>query len=569
MKNLKKWMLAGLIIIIVLVVGVFVLKQIKERKENEQNSVRQTELKTLTADQIKSDTFYVNYRDAFYEVAKGTTNFEDGALVREPNPERVVTFTDDDGIVPTMFMDDNLIMKSSSVPNTFTWERFQDLGYTIGVWGLKENSAGKYSFPPSTSNVNLYSSFCDGLRSSETLTTAEQVIIDKINNNVLKKNSMSAAGTVSDLMQGQTYALDLYVGTSYFGVQAKADTHVLSSFETYETSSYDYIDNGYIRVTIPDYFKSGYYYINGMGLLRYVARPRSEGATGVLFNQPYYLGKDADGNYILADDVEDPENPDEEKNGEVFNFTSVIDTSTSRAEYKVTYTETNIPTEIKYNIVYGISPKAVLIAPDGKQYPFKVSETDVTNTLICTLEMPISGTYTIKISGMDYRTFDVSQVIETGKADALFHTGNGTGELVFRANKDYKKAELTVSWEQQSRAATAQLFDDSVKKNEKASDILSDSARSTMMSHEYGSVTYMIDDLKEGYYRLAVTGDSLGYVRYTLTESVEEQTEEETDESAEGESETSAEGETASTESTEAEESVSETEGKEEEKGEE
>ena len=106
-----------------------------KKEEKEQDSY---ELTPINAENLQENMFYVKNGDDFYPIHMGETNVnEENLIAKEANPDRIVSFTKDDSLIPTMYKDDTMIYYTKQSVPGFTWERFSDKGYTIGLYNLK------------------------------------------------------------------------------------------------------------------------------------------------------------------------------------------------------------------------------------------------------------------------------------------------------------------------------------------------------------------------------------------------------------------------------------------------
>lgn len=260
-------------------------------------------LTPLSLSNLQGGSYYIKNGDSFYAVASGwlySSKKNDTLIPTAASPtERVLLFGKDDTLIPTLYRGDSLIYKSvggEAIPTDFYLERFKDEGYTIGIRGLADtNENGKYNttvnskttFYPNSSLASL------GLNDGISLT------LDKINGKALTAASVSTVGTVTGLTKGTSYKLDLYGGTVYVATQAVADVHAMSSYELYDLKDYTMSQDNYVCITLPDYLWTGYYYINGAGLFRYVNADKSANIQNLKYNVPYFLGTDNHNNQLL------------------------------------------------------------------------------------------------------------------------------------------------------------------------------------------------------------------------------------------------------------------------------
>ena len=218
--------------------------------------------------------------------------------------DRLLMFGPDHEQIPTLYRDTQLIYKSSDfnnpnadgsvsgTPTDYYLERFSDLGWSIGLTRLSNPDGTKYR--TAVIEQNFYPG-CSAVRNLQ-LQQDASLVIDKINGVPITGSNVSSVGTVTGLTMGTEYTVDAYIGTTPVGGQVMADVHMFGSFELYDLKDYELDSTGYAIINIPDYMWSGYYYINGMGLFRYVNGYKAYGTNDVEYNTAYFMGKDKNGN---------------------------------------------------------------------------------------------------------------------------------------------------------------------------------------------------------------------------------------------------------------------------------
>lgn len=261
-------------------------------------------------DDLQDFHYYIKKSNGTYvETYFGKATFSetepaaDASGVSSPDSTRVMWFKDDLSKIPVLNanLGDELVMKSSEqLSESFNWERFQDVGYTVGICQLTETPSHRFSVPTNSDSLTIYP---DGDFSSIQDSTNDTINVDSIGEgqNELKlrsqdaqgklTNMLSLYGTLKNLKAGSTYKFNIYDGTKKKEIEAKADIRVLGSYETASSTDFEYT-NGMISIDIPEFFKTGYYLVNGVGLFRYIAKGDSENTSNNTLMKPTQTQQD-------------------------------------------------------------------------------------------------------------------------------------------------------------------------------------------------------------------------------------------------------------------------------------
>ena len=335
-------------------------------------------------DDVEDGGYYV-YRNGVYEkLYVGSANYDVKAM-NNTDENRTLWFMDDFERIPTMYKGDSLIYKTSAALSESVYiERFEYCGYTIGITGLKKTESGRYSLKLATSarTINPNS---DAMQLAKL--ASDVVIIDRFGGADLRSGNVSNGGCILGLSKGKTYAADVYVGTYYHDMRLTADTIALTSMESAKTVDYDFLQSQLISIHIPDYYNSGYYLINGYGIVRYV--------NGTSYNE------DTDFNI--------PNIPPEEKKN-----SSEDDTQEEAKRYYDEETKITVDRESEYTITircnasYDIRPGAILYYGDNA-FQFKRTSNSKVLKLTAVLE---EGEYLISLSGLEdgYYVIDIEDL---------------------------------------------------------------------------------------------------------------------------------------------------------------
>ena len=101
--------------------------------------------------------------------------------------------------------------------------------------------------------------------------TISRLYLDKVGGMDVNETSVSDGGTVEGLKKDKSYLCEFYTGTFYQDFKLKANIHAFGSLERFVCHDYTFLHANCIRIEIPEWFKSGYYYVQGCGLFRYVS----------------------------------------------------------------------------------------------------------------------------------------------------------------------------------------------------------------------------------------------------------------------------------------------------------
>ena len=509
------------------------------------------DLTAYTVDQLQSETYYVQTDNGFYPVAKGvqTIGENEEEIATTVSNERMVWFGPDDAQIPTLYKNQSLVfVTNQQIPASWTFERYEDLGYTIGVRGLTENTGGRFDTVIDGCTLHPLSSAYQSLQEVPTNTILG---IDQIGSTKITKDYVSRGGTVMGLTKGQTYNVDIYKGSSYLQASLTADTHAFVSYELFTTTEYTYNQTYYVTISIPDYFLSGYYYINGAGLFKYVANDAAQGISGIDFNVPYYVGVDDDGNLLTKEQYEQylngeyvAEKEASEKTDETTNewsFTQTIDNTMEQLDMMITYSDMYIApkmetksaqleqaqttnqmlsaeTEEKEETI----PIAKLISPSNKEFIFENNSTEEGKTLTCSVTMPESGDWTIKLYGMETKVFNISSNINSGHSNSVVHTGSGTAEMNYYLSNALKNGVLEVTWENTDRAAVIEIIGPDQTKYTTNTEANNNEQLVGVISSNYGEMTLKMGVMIAGNYTIKITGEDLGRCRFATSEYDEE-----------------------------------------------
>lgn len=257
-------------------------------------------------------------KDVFFTCITGDYNFKNKEKEEELDyPRSIWVSSDEDESIPTVSEGDYLIYVSDTeVPDGILFERFADYGYTIGISNLMKDGGGHYFIEFSDTDEDDYKYFVD--MNSDASQVAEldpitRLYLDKVGKVNVREDSVSDGGTVLGLDKNKSYVCQFYTGTFFQDFAMTANIHSFSSMERFTSYEYEFKHSNFIVIKIPEYFKSGYYFVNGVGLFRYVDSANAKSYNG----KSYDAGIDWNDPIILYNEdgsvKYDPSDPDFEE----------------------------------------------------------------------------------------------------------------------------------------------------------------------------------------------------------------------------------------------------------------
>lgn len=406
-------------------------------------------LQVFTTEGLESGNFYIRHKNNSCEpLYLGEVTFE--GVANTPDNSRVCWFKEDFENIPTLYEGESLILYSETAfEEKFTLERFEDLGYTIGIRGIEISDAGHYKVSTQTEDKCTY----PGGDTDDLLQTSNQyVILQKINGSELKlepgtkledvvddleinktagedetkkvnskQSGLTRCGTLA-LSPFTKYEVVSFDGTIKSTHKYVSDVHVFGSMEIQTTLDFTYEDTNVIKINLPAYYNEGYYVINGVGMFRYLKNNYSEEEfinSPELFNIPNAIESDLlasdDGMTSITEErtittPEEYENMSESEKREDVGTNMKKTTSTPTEGVKSTF-EVTEPGEITIHVKYmkpeglvgdGLSEvTARCKSPEGIIYRLtNISDTESELTINAT-EL---GEYVITYSNLDVRT---------------------------------------------------------------------------------------------------------------------------------------------------------------------
>lgn len=264
---------------------------------------------------IEDDLSSAVDKNVFFTCIKGDYNFKKQELeLGVEHPRSIWIPSDMDDLIPTVTKDDLLIyISSTAVPDGIVFERFADYGYSIGLSNLIKDGGGHYYIEYAAVDEDDYKYYLDmnsDASQLSSLAAIEKLYLDKVGNTKVRENNVSDGGTVLGLTKDKSYVCEFYTGTYYQDFKLTANIHTFSSLERFISYEYEFMHSNFIVITIPEYFKSGYYFVQGVGLVRFV----SDSDAAIYNGKAYDKNIDWNDPIIVYNEngevIEDPSDPD-------------------------------------------------------------------------------------------------------------------------------------------------------------------------------------------------------------------------------------------------------------------
>ena len=350
----------------------------------------QTSTYCFTKEELIPDYFYVKHNDLYYPLLSSENNYEDEYPAENVDPYRF-TYQDtaNEIDIPTLFLEngDTLIYYSqNALLDYIVWERYEDRGYSVGFQNIDTMTSGRcyITLDEETTNIHPNSELIM-LYDAAAPYGATFVYLDRIGGVTLTKDLLRD-GIIQGLTRGMEYDLECYFGTNYHHMRTTANLHTWAAMELFASIEYTPIEGTIYEITIPDYFKTGYYMVSGNAFLRLVRESSYSDTTN--YNEPilitdnrypgmystyeplnkYYTEVEGSVGYIEGMELANPtpgpvELPKEEPNQ--FQSAKVKEVIV----YFPSYMETSI-----IEVLTSENTGDIVIEIGGQEYPFEKSE---------------------------------------------------------------------------------------------------------------------------------------------------------------------------------------------------
>ena len=229
-------------------------------------------------------------KPVFFACPTGDINFAGDEMSDiDEYPRSIWISSDEDEKIPTVTSKNALIFISDTkVPEEIVFERFADYGYSIGVSNMIPDGGGHYYFTYAETDEDDYKYYVDLKSDAKEITTFDTIsrlYLDQVGDTKVTEKNVSDGGTVTGLKKDKEYVCSFYTGTFYQDFLLPASIHSFGKLERFISYDYEFLHANCIKIKIPDYFKSGYYYLQGAGLFRYVTDEDAKRYNGKAYDE--------------------------------------------------------------------------------------------------------------------------------------------------------------------------------------------------------------------------------------------------------------------------------------------
>lgn len=328
--------------------------------------------------------YYVVHNNVPKKIYFGNATYDEGSTTTSVDPDaetdRAMWYTEDYKKIPTMYDGDVLIYYSTEeLAEEFNFERYEDLGKTVGVSGLKKTKSGRYKFEVSEDSKFVYPNH----DTSKLLNfSQDSVILDEIGGQPIREDNISRCGSIYGLPADKTFKCKVYGGTEVTNMNFKSDVRVFASYQDYVSNDYTFLSTNIIKVNIPEWFNTGYYCLDGEGMFRYVIGDKYDKKTdfNVLNNNP--------------EENENDENSGEQKNEAFFIASNELGNKTLTVTLGVA-PEGTTPTTATMTVT----------DPNGKEF---TATEGAEGSIVLNYDASAVGEYTVTITNLGGRTYTLT-----------------------------------------------------------------------------------------------------------------------------------------------------------------
>lgn len=220
-------------------------------------------------EQLVTGSFYVLHEGKYYPVFSYASNYDFGDETKDyiaPRDQKQMYYSADNEVnIPTLFLaqgDTLVYYDTENVLDYIKWERYKDLGYTIGLYNIQQAEYSKRAYIDLEEDEGCIISG-SALEDINADSLASLVSLMKIGN-VDIAGDLVQNGLIHGATAGENYDLEVYDGTNYNHYIATADMHAFEAYELFASTEIKALQEFAWEIKVPDYFVDGYYKVNAI-----------------------------------------------------------------------------------------------------------------------------------------------------------------------------------------------------------------------------------------------------------------------------------------------------------------
>lgn len=339
----------------------------------------------LEVDELENDTYYIKNGTKFSAVYKpgGRTN-------GQYSTSSVFWVSKDEKMIPSYYKNEVIAYATENTyKNGVSMQRYSYNGYSFGLYGAQIDQDGYITFSVGQNTVKDTS-----INLALSNAKSDNIRLVSINDQNVTPEMLNTAGCITGLEKGKNYQISFYAGSYYQTANVSADIAFLQYYEAFQIPDAEITKNGYLKMSVQNDLKSGYYFLDGKGFFKYFDFERGEkDISSIDMNVAYYTSESDEYAQFMQQ------------------YVALVSYDTSDATFQVTYDPSGYTDE---QII------CKLTAPDDRTTYDMIAHDGTAST---TLAVAIAGKYTISIYPKDLAKISVDVVGGTTSQDAMVKKG--------------------------------------------------------------------------------------------------------------------------------------------------
>lgn len=220
-------------------------------------------------EQLVSGSFYVVHDGIYYPAFAYASNYDLSDSLKnyiDPYAHKQLYFTAENELeIPTIFLakgDTLVYYDTENILDYVKWERYKDLGYTVGLYNIYQTEYSKLAY------INLEEEegcIISGSNLEAINTDMASTLVSLIRiGNVNITDELISNGLIVGAKANESYDLEVYDGTNYNHYIATADMHAFEAYELFASVETTPLQQFAWEIEIPEYFVNGYYKVNAI-----------------------------------------------------------------------------------------------------------------------------------------------------------------------------------------------------------------------------------------------------------------------------------------------------------------